>query len=123
MAWPGLSQSARVDRRAVRGRPVRERSRRRLYKSGDLARRRDDGTLDYVGRSDYQVKIRGHRVELGEIEAALLKYPDVREAVVLPKDYGAEDRRLIAYLVGRDGVPTPSTSELRHGSSLGFRNI
>ena len=70
-------------------------------------------TLDYVGRSDCQVKIRGHRVELGEIEAALLKHPDVREAVVLPKDYGTEDRRLIAYVVGRDGMPTPTTSELR----------
>jgi amino acid adenylation domain-containing protein len=85
----------------------------RLYKSGDLARRRQDGSLDYVGRSDHQVKIRGHRVELGEIEAALLKHADVREAVVLPKDYGADDRRLIAYVVGRGGATPPTTAELR----------
>lgn len=84
----------------------------RLYQSGDLARRRPDGSLDYVGRSDHQVKVRGFRIELGEIESALLKHPEVREAVVLPKDYGADDRRLIAYFVPRNGE-TPRTSELR----------
>jgi acyl-CoA synthetase (AMP-forming)/AMP-acid ligase II len=55
----------------------------RLYKSGDLARRRPDGSLDFVGRADDQVKIRGYRVELGEIEAALAAHPGIRESVVL----------------------------------------
>jgi len=54
-----------------------------LYKSGDLARRRPDGSLDFVGRADDQVKIRGYRVELGEIEAALAAHPGIRESVVL----------------------------------------
>ena len=84
----------------------------RLYKSGDLARRRADGSLEYVGRSDDQVKIRGFRIELGEIEAALLKHPSLREAVVLPRDYGAEDRRLVAYVVGRS-EGTLGASDLR----------
>jgi len=84
----------------------------RLYKSGDLARRRPDGSLEYVGRSDHQVKVRGFRIELGEIEAALLKHPAVREAVVVPREYGADDRRLVAYVVGRGG-DAPAATELR----------
>ena len=92
--------------------PFRDEPGARLYKSGDLARRRPDGSLDYIGRSDHQVKVRGFRIELGEIEAALLKHPEIREAVVLPKDYGADDRRLIAYFVPRNGE-TPRATELR----------
>ena len=75
----------------------------RLYRSGDLARRRPDGSLEYLGRSDHQVKVRGFRIELGEIESALVKHPEVREAVVLARAFGAGDRRLVAYVVGRDG--------------------
>ncbi|PQZ88949.1 non-ribosomal peptide synthetase [Pseudomonas trivialis] len=66
----------------------------RLYRSGDLARYRADGVIEYVGRVDHQVKIRGFRIELGEIEALLLAQPGVREAVVV-----AADNQLIAYLV------------------------
>ncbi|MFY9822632.1 MAG: amino acid adenylation domain-containing protein, partial [Thermoanaerobaculia bacterium] len=58
----------------------------RLYKTGDLARRRPDGAIEYLGRLDDQVKIRGVRVELGEIEAALAGHPDVREAVVVARE-------------------------------------
>jgi amino acid adenylation domain-containing protein len=70
----------------------------RLYRSGDLARWRPTGELEYLGRIDHQVKIRGFRIELGEIEAALAREPEVREAVVLARDAGGE-RSLVAYLV------------------------
>jgi amino acid adenylation domain-containing protein len=87
----------------------------RLYRSGDLARRRPDGSLEYVGRSDHQVKIRGFRIELGEIEAALRKHPELADAVVLTRDHGEDDRRLVAYLVGRggNGKTAPSAAILR----------
>ena len=72
----------------------------RLYRSGDLARRNADGTLDYLGRTDQQIKIRGHRIEAGEVEAALEELPGVRKAVVVAGDDAAGQRRLIAYLTG-----------------------
>jgi acyl carrier protein len=71
---------------------------RRLYRSGDLARYRDDGSLDYLGRIDEQVKVRGFRIELGEIEATLARHPQVRQAVVTSHGAGAR-RTLIAYLL------------------------
>ncbi|MGW1627624.1 amino acid adenylation domain-containing protein, partial [Streptomyces sp. NPDC002172] len=85
----------------------------RLYRSGDLARRRPDGGLDYVGRIDHQVKIRGYRVELGEIEAALSAHPHIREAVVVVREDTPGDRRLAAYLVAARGATVPETRELR----------
>jgi len=70
----------------------------RLYRSGDLARYRADGAVEYIGRIDHQVKIRGFRIELGEIEARLLALPEVRQAVVLDRP-GANGPQLVAYLV------------------------
>ncbi len=92
----------------------------RLYRSGDLVRRRTDGELDYLGRIDHQIKIRGFRVELGEIEAALLTHPAVREAVVVLREVAADDRRLVAYITLQDDSEAPSVSELRErlGASL-----
>ena len=84
----------------------------RLYRSGDLARRRPDGELEYVGRADHQVKIRGFRIELGEIEATLARHPAIREAVVVVREDRAGDPRLVGYIVARS-EPAPTSSELR----------
>ncbi|MBT2491914.1 amino acid adenylation domain-containing protein [Streptomyces sp. ISL-96] len=78
----------------------------RLYKSGDLARRLPDGSLEFLGRIDDQVKIRGFRIELGEIESALAGHPAVRDAVVVVRD-----ERLVAYVVPAGHAP--SLGELR----------
>ncbi|KZS47034.1 hypothetical protein AWU65_14425 [Paenibacillus glucanolyticus] len=71
----------------------------RLYRTGDLVRWLPDGSIEYVGRIDEQVKIRGNRVELGEIEAALLEHPKVKEAVVIARQEEQDSAYLCAYLV------------------------
>ncbi|HEY6321868.1 MAG TPA: condensation domain-containing protein, partial [Thermoanaerobaculia bacterium] len=72
----------------------------RLYRSGDLARWRPDGMLEYLGRADHQVKLRGYRIELGEVEAALARHPAVRECAVVARGEGAS-KQLVAYLALR----------------------
>jgi thioesterase domain-containing protein/acyl carrier protein len=76
----------------------------RVYRTGDLARRRNDGAIEYLGRTDHQVKIRGVRIELGEIEAALVALEGVRETVVVAREDRPGDRRLVAYVVGDTGA-------------------
>ncbi|UXY24909.1 amino acid adenylation domain-containing protein (plasmid) [Streptomyces cynarae] len=84
---------------------------RRLYRTGDIGRRRDDGTVEILGRSDHQLKVRGFRVEPGEIEAAILGHPRVRQAVVVPSRAAGRDQGLVAYVVpapGGDGEANPA---------------
>jgi amino acid adenylation domain-containing protein len=82
----------------------------RLYRSGDLARWKADGTLEYLGRIDQQVKIRGFRIELGEIESVLLAHPGVASAAVIVRGEGS-DAELVAYVVAAGTAPPPA--ELR----------
>jgi amino acid adenylation domain-containing protein len=86
----------------------------RLYRTGDLARFLPDGSLEYLGRVDHQVKIHGQRIELGEIEAALARHPAIRECVVLGREVGEDGKRLLAYIVKHNGTQAaPSSQDLR----------
>jgi amino acid adenylation domain-containing protein len=92
--------------------PFSSHSDARLYKTGDLARYLANGEIEFVGRRDFQVKIRGFRVELGEIEAALAKHASVREALVIAREEGLNNKRLSGYVVPAAGT-VPEVSELR----------
>ncbi|WP_394829828.1 amino acid adenylation domain-containing protein [Pendulispora albinea] len=81
----------------------------RLYRTGDRCRWLPDGTLEYLGRIDHQVKLRGQRVELGEIEAAIHAHPGVREAVVVAREGEGGDKHLVAYVVP-DGESADSSA-------------
>jgi amino acid adenylation domain-containing protein len=85
----------------------------RLYRTGDQARYRLDGVLEYLGRTDDQVKIRGSRIELGEVEAAIVSHPDVLQAVAVSRNDSHGSAELIAYLVPLDGARVPTGAELR----------
>jgi amino acid adenylation domain-containing protein len=84
----------------------------RLYRSGDRVRMREDGALEFLGRLDQQVKVRGFRIEPGEIEATLRQHPQVDEAVVVVREQGGE-RYLVAYLLAVAGRQALAGSELR----------
>ncbi|MDW7617334.1 amino acid adenylation domain-containing protein, partial [Peribacillus simplex] len=79
----------------------------RMYKTGDLAKRLSDGRIEFLGRIDNQVKIRGYRIELGEIGNALLSHPEIKEAAVVDRENGEEEKYLAAYVAGQAGLDVP----------------
>ena len=84
----------------------------RLYRTGDLARFRSDGNLEFLGRTDHQVKVRGFRVELGEIESVLEQHPGVRQAIVTAPNAASDEKILVAYVVP-EPAKTVTAGELR----------
>ena len=84
----------------------------RLYRTGDRARWRSDGTLEHLGRLDDQIKLRGFRIEAGEIEAGIAQHPAVREVAVIAREDAPGDKRLVAYLVVED-PPADLAEQLR----------
>ncbi len=91
--------------------PFRREPGARMYRSGDLASYRADGTIEFLGRVDQQVKIRGYRIELGEIEAELGRHSAIQECVVVARGDAGSDPRLVAYVVPKGA--TPPIEELR----------
>ena len=94
-----LNQPAETATRFVQH-PLASEHGARMYRTGDLARYLVDGNIEFFGRADHQVKVRGHRVELGEIEAVLATHPGVRQAVVTASRDQSDDLRIVAYVVG-----------------------
>ena len=90
--------------------PFSEQAGARLYRTGDLGRRLANGTLEYLGRVDHQVKIRGIRIELGEITARLQSHPMIQECMVVAQKVRRDEKEVIAYLVGET---LPLSEELR----------
>ncbi len=91
--------------------PFAPESSARLYKTGDLAKYRPDGTIEFLGRLDHQVKLRGFRIELGEVETVLNHHPRLRESVVIVRQVDPHEKQMVAYLVPH--AEAPSTAELR----------
>jgi thioester reductase-like protein len=86
--------------------PFRATTDARMYKTGDLGRWRSNGTVEYLGRNDHQVKVRGIRIELAEIETQLVRHQQVRQAAVVARDDAVGEKKLVAYVTVTEGVGT-----------------
>jgi polyketide synthase PksJ len=82
-----------------------------MYRTGDLARLLDDGNIEFLGRNDHQINLRGYRIEAGEVEAALREHPAIAQAVVVARDDAQRLRHLVAFVVAHSAMPEPA--ELR----------
>jgi amino acid adenylation domain-containing protein len=98
---------------AARFRPDRSHPTGRLYLSGDRVRRRPDGVLEFLGRDDRQLKIRGVRVEPAEVESVLRSHPAIADVAVTPFEWAGGDRALAAYVVAKPGSVVPTPAEIR----------
>nr|APD71600.1 non-ribosomal peptide synthetase 2 [Streptomyces sp.] len=85
----------------------------RMYRTGDLARWSRTGEIEFLGRADFQIKLRGFRIEPGDVEHALTRHPAIREAVVTVREDQPGDRRLVGYVVAADGAEAPPARELQ----------
>ena len=94
----------------------------RLYRTGDVGRWKEDGEIEYLGRIDHQIKIRGFRIELGEIEFALRQHPQIREAVVVAKGEGPDQKRLVGYIVPDRSMSAEELYELPNRLSVNHLN-
>lgn len=92
--------------------PFSDNPKQKLFKTGDLGRYLGDGNIEFLGRFDHQVKVRGYRIELSEIEHRLNNHPEVKHAIVIVKQYKNDDIRLVAYLLYKDNSG-PTYQELR----------
>ena len=90
----------------------------RVYRTGDRMRFRADGTLEFLGRFDHQVKLHGYRIELGEIEAALDRHPDIRQSVAIMAGNETDEKRLVAYVVPHKGHEPAGADLRRHLNTL-----
>jgi amino acid adenylation domain-containing protein len=108
---PGYWNRPDLTRAAFREAPIG--SRERTYLTGDYGLMRPDGCLIYLGREDGQVKVRGNRIEVAEVENALTDLPGIAEAVVVVRPELPPDQPLVGYLVAKDGTKLPSAHELR----------
>ena len=108
----GYLNDARRTRERFLVDPFSDRRRGRMYRTGDLARWRSDGTLEFLGRIDDQIKLRGYRIEPGEIERCLVEHPGVESATVLLREAGRGESQLVAYWKAAPG-PVPKIRALR----------
>jgi amino acid adenylation domain-containing protein len=100
-------------KRSFVGDPFAGEQGKRMYRTGDRGRRRPDGEIEFCGRSDRQVKIRGQRVELDEVGSALSRHPAIEFAAVSLKASAAAENQLVAYVLPKEGVHLPSAGELQ----------